>query len=150
MSHQVGLSCFSHGTVSAYWLESAHGASQLQVEHEHSVCQCMCATGKRADVPEVTPTETVKGGPGLQREGDVTQAVHHGHLDPVARSRDALNKLLGRHERSNATPAAAVQPKPARSSKVPPAFEAPLSVPVFSRRREVGVVAEHCHFAVKS
>jgi hypothetical protein len=61
----------------------------------------------------------------------------HGHLDPIKRSRDALNKLLGRHSSSGAAPEAPAS-KPAESSSTTPAFEAPLSVPVFSRRREVG------------
>lgn len=64
-------------------------------------------------------------------------SVHHGHLDPIKRSRDALNKLLGRHSSSEVAAPEAPASRQASSSTTP-AFEAPLSVPVFSRRREVG------------
>lgn len=80
-----------------------------------------------ADVPQTT---------------DAKEEAHHGHLDPIARSRDALNKLLGRHSHTHNIADDVSQPagkRVQRKSVHPPAFEAPLNVPVFSRRREVSM-----------
>jgi hypothetical protein len=83
--------------------------------------------------------------PDLSQQQSSERTVHHGHLDPVARSRDALYKLLGRHISSGAAAPQDSASKPARSSTTP-AFEAPLSVPVFSRRREVGALFDTMHW----
>jgi len=80
-----------------------------------------------ADVPQTTDTK---------------DNAHHGHLDPIARSRDALNKLLGRHSHTANIADDVSQPAgkhAQRKSVHSPAFEAPLNVPVFSRRREVSM-----------
>lgn len=70
-------------------------------------------------------------------------SVHHGHIDPIWRSRDALNKLLGRHSHnsSSSSDATLSQPPASRPSRALPAFEAPLNVPVFSWWREVRLCA---------
>lgn len=79
--------------------------------------------------------------PDLSQPPEPAQAgestVHHGHMDPIRRSRDALSKLLGRHSNHGDAGLPADSARSARSTTTP-AFEAPLSVPVFSRRREVG------------
>lgn len=86
-----------------------------------------------------TPIPDLSQPPEPAQAGDST--VHHGHMDPIRSSHDALNKLLGRHSSNGDAALPAASARGGRSATTP-SFEAPLNVPVFSRRREVGAM-EH-------
>ena len=93
---------------------------------------------EEGSIPQKAPPPTEVTPPtGEAAPTDTTP--HHGHLDPVARSKDALSKLLGRHSETHSIDSAtkSTTPRTQHKSKQPPAYEAPLNVPVFSRRREV-------------
>lgn len=71
---------------------------------------------------------------------DPAPQVTDRHIDPIRRRRDAQYKLLGRHSHSgssSSSDATLAQPQASLPSRALPAFEAPLNVPMFSRRREV-------------
>lgn len=90
--------------------------------------------GGQQDDQAVTPNT-----PSPDSNPPTTHQHHQGHVDAIARSRAALNKLLGREPHSaGADTAAAPANKPVSvQPRRVPAFEAPLNVPVYSRRREV-------------
>jgi hypothetical protein len=91
----------------------------------------------RAEEVEKAVQEQEQGITRAQPAGD----TKHGAKLDTAAAREAIDGLLGRRRRhEHAQAQAATRPAPgAAPAPKQPAFEAPLSVPVFSRRREVFV-----------
>lgn len=162
MNNRVTLRTAPSSSAAAlHALGTSHSLLRRPLSHTHQRRRPLHVVHfKEGDkMEEEQPIDQLATPPTTEPRQDDSSAtgLHAGHRDPIKRSRDALNQLLGRSSSTNSSITSSSSSSSANASttssrqhrpSTTPAFEAPLNTPVYQQEaRGVCVVCFVCAMA---